>query len=118
VRPLSVLAYLFLPVLTGAAQAGSAAATGELKQLSLEELMDIQVTSVARHPEALQQAAPSIQVISREDIRRSGASSIAGAHRLADNLEVAQKNSHDWGISARGFNTALASAYGRIAWQH
>jgi iron complex outermembrane receptor protein len=100
---------LFLPVLTGAAQAGSAAATGDLKQLSLEELMDIQVTSVARHPEALQQAAASIQVISREDIRRSGASSIAEALRLADNLEVAQKNSHDWGISARGFNTALAN---------
>jgi iron complex outermembrane receptor protein len=85
------------------------ASTGELKQLSLEQLMDIQVTSVARHPEKLLQAAASIQVITREEIRRSGASSIAEALRLADNLEVAQKNSHDWGISARGFNTALAN---------
>jgi iron complex outermembrane receptor protein len=85
------------------------ASTGELKQLSLEQLMDIQVTSVARHSESIFQAPASVQVITRGDIRRSGATSIAEALRLADNLEVAQKNSHDWGISARGFNTALAN---------
>jgi iron complex outermembrane receptor protein len=86
-----------------------AASTGELKQMSVEELMDIQVTSVARHPESLQQAAAAIQVITHEDIRRSGASSITEALRLAGNLDVAQKNAHDWGISARGFNSALAN---------
>jgi iron complex outermembrane receptor protein len=84
-------------------------ATGELKYMSVEELMDIQVTSVARHPESLQQAAAAIQVITREDIRRSGATSIPEALRLAGNLEVARKNAHDWGISARGFNSALAN---------
>jgi iron complex outermembrane recepter protein len=110
VRALSVVASFFLTALTAAVQADDdVAAPGELKQLSLEELMDIQVTSVARHPETLQHAAASIQVITREEIRRSGASSIPEALRLADNLEVAQKNSHDWGISARGFNTALAN---------
>lgn len=85
------------------------ASTGELKQLSVEELMNIEVTSVTRHPEKLLQAASAIQVITRDDIRRSGATSIPEALRLADNLEVAQKNSHDWAISARGFNTALAN---------
>jgi iron complex outermembrane recepter protein len=69
----------------------------------------VQVTSVARHPEKLLQAAAAIQVITREQIRRSGATTLAEALRLADNLEVAQKNSHDWGISARGFNTDLAT---------
>jgi iron complex outermembrane recepter protein len=83
--------------------------TGELKQLSLEELMDIQVTSVARHSESILQAPASVQVITRDEIRRSGATSIAEALRLADNLQVARKNSHDWGISARGFNAALAN---------
>jgi outer membrane receptor for ferrienterochelin and colicin len=53
--------------------------------------------------------AAAIQVITQEDIRRSGATSIPEALRLADNLEVAQKNSHDWAISARGFNTALGN---------
>ncbi|HEV2701585.1 MAG TPA: TonB-dependent receptor [Steroidobacteraceae bacterium] len=83
--------------------------TDSLKSLSLDQLMDVEVTSVSRHPEKLLQTASAIQVITREDIRRSGATSIPEALRLADNLEVAQKNSHDWGISARGFNTALAN---------
>ncbi|HWW20454.1 MAG TPA: TonB-dependent receptor [Steroidobacteraceae bacterium] len=88
---------------------GNDATIGELKTLSVEELMDIPVTSVARHPEKLLEAASAVQVITQEDIRRSGATSIAEALRLADNLQVAQKNSHDWAISARGFNTALAN---------
>jgi iron complex outermembrane receptor protein len=83
--------------------------TDALKNLSLDQLMDVEVTSVARHPEKLLQTASAIQVITRDDIRRSGATSIPEALRLADNLEVVQKNSHDWGISARGFNTALSN---------
>lgn len=76
--------------------------------MSLEELMDQQVTSVARAPETFARAPAAIQVVTGEDIERSGASSIPEALRLADNLEVAQINSHDWAISARGFDTALA----------
>jgi iron complex outermembrane receptor protein len=87
----------------------SASSIGQLKQLNVEDLMNVEVTSVARHPEKLFQTASAIQVITQEDIRRSGATSIPEALRLADNLEVAQKNSHDWAISARGFNTALAN---------
>ena len=82
---------------------------GELKQLNVEDLMNVEVTSVTRHPEKLIGAASAIQVITQEEIRRSGATSIPEALRLADNLQVAQKNSHDWAISARGFNTALAN---------
>jgi iron complex outermembrane recepter protein len=87
----------------------AASSIGELKQLNVEDLMNVQVTSVARHPERLIEAASAIQVITQEDIRRSGATSIPEALRLADNLQVAQKNSHDWAISSRGFNTALAN---------
>jgi iron complex outermembrane receptor protein len=87
----------------------AASSIGELKQLNVEDLMNVEVTSVARHPEKLLEAASAIQVITQEDIRRSGATSIPEALRLADNLQVAQKNSHDWAISARGFNTDLAN---------
>jgi iron complex outermembrane receptor protein len=107
-RPAAVLAAMSVLALSSFA-AAQTADTGDLKQMSLEQLMDIQVTSVARHSESLLQAAASVQVITHEDIRRSGATSIAEALRLADNLEVAQRNSHDWAISARGFNTALAN---------
>ena len=80
-----------------------------LKQMSLEELSNVEVTSVSKRPEKLSEAASAIQVITGEEIRRSGATSIPEALRLADNLDVAQINSHDWAISARGFNTALAN---------
>jgi iron complex outermembrane recepter protein len=91
------------------AQGATLASAGELKQLSLDELMNVEVTSVAREPQHLLQAPAAIQVITAEDIRRSGATSIPEALRLADNLEVAQINAHDWAISARGFNANLAN---------
>ncbi|HMT28817.1 MAG TPA: TonB-dependent receptor, partial [Bacteroidia bacterium] len=75
-----------------------------LKKLSIEELMNIEVTSVSRTSEKLKDAASAIQVVSGEEIRRSGASRITGALRLAPNLQIAQSGSHDWGITARGFN--------------
>jgi iron complex outermembrane recepter protein len=80
-----------------------------LRRLSIEQLMNVTVTSVARRPQKLLRTAAAVQVITHEQITRSGATSIPEALRLADNLEVAQKNSHDWAISARGFNTDLAN---------
>src|SRR5438105_1639948 len=82
---------------------------GDLKHLSIEDLMNLDVTSVAKEPQRLLQAAAAIQVITADDIRRFGASSIPEVLRLADNLEVAQINAHDWAISARGFNANLAN---------
>ena len=104
-------AFLLLAILGGlpAARADDSSTVQNLKSLSIEQLGNIQVTTVTRHPEQLRKAASAIQVITQEDIRRSGATSIPEALRLADNLQVAQKNSHDWAISARGFNTALAN---------
>ena len=81
----------------------------QLKQLSIQQLMNIPVTTVARHPQKLIDTASAVQVITQEDIRRSGATTLAQVLRLADNLQVAQENSHDWAISARGFNTALGN---------
>ena len=83
--------------------------TATLKSLSVEELMDIEVTSVSKRPEKLSETASAIQVITQEEIRRSGSTTLAEALRLASNLQVAQKNAHDWGISARGFNTELSN---------
>src|SRR6185295_12612986 len=82
---------------------------GALRKLSLKELMDSDVTSVSKEPEPYREAPAAIQVITGDDIRRSGASSIPEALRLADNLNVAQKTSHSWAISARGFNTDSAN---------
>lgn len=98
-------------VLTGSAaeELSGAPSLSALKLLSIEELMEIEVTSVSRSPVALSDAPSALQVLPQQAIRRSGATSIPEALRLANNLNVAQKNAHDWGISARGFNTELAN---------
>jgi len=80
--------------------------TFDLKKLSVEELMNIEVTSVSKSPEKLTEVASAIQVITNEDIKRSAATRLPEALRLAPNLQVAQSNSHDWAITARGFNGA------------
>jgi iron complex outermembrane recepter protein len=77
----------------------------QLKKLSLEELMDIEVTLVSRKSEKLTQAPSAIQVITRDDIRRSGAATLADALRLATNLQVAQINASTFAITARGMNS-------------
>ena len=96
------------------AQQGSSVAqepdtVGDLKSLSIEQLMNLEVSSVSRRPERLTQAASAIQVITQEDIRRSGASSLPEALRLAPNLQVAQIDSRQWAIGARGFNGTTAN---------
>lgn len=80
-----------------------------LAELSLEELATLEITSVSRTPSSLSDAPAAIFVITGEDIRRAGATSLPEALRLAPNLQVAQKNAHDWAISARGFNTELSN---------
>lgn len=76
----------------------------DLARMSLEELSMVKVTSVSRRPETLADAAAAIFVISAEDIRRSGATSLPEVLRLAPNLNVQRVNSVDYAISARGFN--------------
>jgi iron complex outermembrane recepter protein len=80
-----------------------------LKRVPFEELFNLEVTTVSRRPERLVDAASAIQVITAEEIRRSGASSLPEALRLATNLQVAQVNSSTWAISARGFNATTAN---------
>ena len=80
-----------------------------LKKMSFEELMEIEVTSVSKRPEKLRDAAAAIQVITGDDIRRAGASSLPEALRLASNLDVSQENAHEWVISARGFTSDVGN---------
>ncbi|TLY79628.1 MAG: TonB-dependent receptor, partial [Gammaproteobacteria bacterium] len=86
-----------------------AQSTTSLKKLSLDELMQVEVTSVSKRAEKLGSAPASIFVISSEDIRRSGASTLPEALRLAPNLEVARMDAVQYAISARGFNNAIGN---------
>lgn len=91
------------------AQAGASTRKVDVMDMDLESLMRIEVTSVSKRPEKLSDAAAAIYVITNEDIRRSGVTSIPEALRLAPGLEVARQDSHTWAISSRGFNDEFAN---------
>jgi iron complex outermembrane receptor protein len=81
----------------------------DLTDRSLEDLMNIQVTSVSKKEQKLSQVAAAVFVITPEDIRRSGATNIPDLLRMVPGLDVAQINANTWAISARGFNLQFAN---------
>jgi iron complex outermembrane receptor protein len=84
-------------------------ATADLAELSLEELMNIEVYSVSKRGQALSESAAAIYVLTQEDIHRSGATSIPEALRFVPGLEVAHIDSNTWAITSRGFNERFAN---------
>jgi iron complex outermembrane recepter protein len=80
-----------------------------LKQLSLEQLGDVEVTTASKEPEQVWRTPAAIYVLTQEDIRRSGATSIPEALRLVPGVEVARVDSDHWSIGIRGFGAILAS---------
>lgn len=101
------------------------------KQMGIDDLMNLDVTSVTKAPEPYVTAPAAIDVITGEAIARSGATSLPQALRLADNLQVAQETASNWAISARGFDANLSNKllvlidgravytplYGGVLWQ-
>jgi iron complex outermembrane receptor protein len=81
----------------------------ELMGLSLEDLSNLQITSVSRREQSISDAPASIYVITADDIRRSGATSLPEVLRLAPNLQVARIDSVQYAISARGFNNSIGN---------
>jgi len=81
----------------------------DLTTQSLEDLMNIEVTSVSKKEEKLARTAAAIFVITAEDIRRSGATSIPDLLRMVPGLDVAEINGSTWAISSRGFNDQIAN---------
>ncbi len=87
----------------------TATAQEDLKRLSIEELMRIDVTATARRPQPIGTTAAAISVITGDDIRRAGVTTIADALLLADGVQVARFNNGTWAISPRGFNANSAN---------
>lgn len=80
----------------------SAQAVDDLMELSLQDLLDVDVTSVSKKSERRSEAAAAIYVISNEDIRRSTATSIPDLLRTVPGVNVAQIDSHTWSVTVRG----------------
>jgi iron complex outermembrane receptor protein len=101
----TVLAGCAAALLTAPAAADVPLESRDMAELSLEELANIQVTSVSKRSESLSDAAASIFVITGNDIRRSGATSLPEALRLAPNLQVARVDARNYAVTARGFSS-------------
>src|ERR1700676_3427702 len=78
-----------------------------LKELSLEQLGNLEVTTTSKSPEEVWKTAAAIYVLTHEDIERSGATTIAQALRLAPGVEVARIDGDKWSIGIRGFGSRL-----------
>ncbi|GJL54754.1 MAG: TonB-dependent receptor [Nitrospirales bacterium] len=89
--------------------ADSLPAPNDLTHLSLEELMNVEVTSVSKKKQKLSGSAAAIFVITQDDIRRSGVTSIPEALRMVPGLHVARLDNNKWAISARGFNSRFSN---------
>jgi iron complex outermembrane receptor protein len=108
-------AIIILLVLEGLVNTSFAAAqqdqaNGEpLKQLSLADLGNVEVTTASKEPEEVWKTPAAVFVITQDAIRRSGATSIPEVLRLAPGVEVAQVDSDHWSVGIRGFGAVLAS---------
>ena len=79
-------------------------ASADVQELSIEQLSNVEITSVSKSPQSLSTAAAAAYVITHDDVIRSGATSVPEMLRLAPNLEVMQSSPSAYQITARGFN--------------
>jgi iron complex outermembrane receptor protein len=103
-RALLVAALASFMAMTASAQSDQV----DVTTMSVEDLMNMQVTSVSKRTQKVADAAAAVYVITQEDIRRSGATSIPEALRLAPGIQVARIDENKWAISSRGFNGRFA----------
>lgn len=109
-------AFIVLFALTGWLNQGFAAAQNEqpngepLKQLSLAELGNVEVTTASKEPEKISKTPAAIFVLTQEDIRRSGATSIPEVLRLVPGVEVARINSNQWSVNIRGLGSGFSKS--------
>lgn len=91
-----------------ASQTPVAGGSGDLTQLSLEELMNLEVTSVSRKEQAAFDAPAALFIITRDDIRRMGVNSLPEVFAFVPGMEVARVSSSTWAIGVRGYNGVLS----------
>jgi iron complex outermembrane recepter protein len=100
------LSLIFLPAATAQVEIADAQIpSNPLKQLTLEQLGNVEVTTVSKEPEQVWKAAAAVFVLTSDDIRRSGVTSIPEALRLVPGVEVARIDSNQWAVGIRGGET-------------
>jgi len=108
--PLGAVAALMLIVLSVPSAGWAQSRRQDLSTLSLEELASVETTTSTRTPTEASKVPAAIFVITQEDIRRSGVTSIPEALRLAPGVQVARIDANKWAIGLRGFGSRLSRA--------
>jgi len=104
------LCAILLLALPDAVRAGEATQNRQpLSELSIEDLLNIKITSVSKKEERANAAPAAIHVITQDDLRQNGIKSIAEALRLAPGMNVGKVDARQWAISARGFQDLFAN---------
>jgi iron complex outermembrane recepter protein len=81
----------------------------DTNELTLQQLINIKITSVNKRETRLEDSPAAVTVITQDEIRRLGIEDIPDALRLVPGMDVAQINAHEWAVSARGFNDQFAN---------
>lgn len=111
-RCLLVFVACVSPVRLAFAEEGNLDTAGlpsELLSMSWEELTDVEISTLARKEQSLKQSPMAAFVISSEDIRRSGATSLPEILRMVPGMDIAKLNSWNWAVSSRGLNDLYAN---------
>jgi len=104
-RTVIIFGWLLMSVVSSA----SVQQTNDYLEMSLEELSNVEVNLATKKEESIFTVPSAAYVLTSEDIRRSGATTVMEAMRLVPGLNVAQLNAHTWAISSRGFNQQYAN---------
>jgi iron complex outermembrane recepter protein len=81
----------------------------DITRLSIEDLLNLKITSASKKPESASRVPAAVYVLTAEDIRRSGVTSIPEALRMVPGLQVARIDANKWAVSSRGFNSRTAN---------
>ena len=102
--PRSLLSIALTFIFAASTAAQGAHEVPDVSKMSLEDLMNLEVTSVSKRTQRVGDAPAAVFVITQEDIRRSGATNIPEALRMVPGIQVAQIDANKWAIASRGFN--------------
>ncbi|MBW2667507.1 MAG: TonB-dependent receptor, partial [Deltaproteobacteria bacterium] len=109
--PFNIAVWMLIMMLcvAGSAVAQSGDPSHDLANLSLDDLLQLEVTTVSRRAQKISESAAAITVITNEEIRRSGMTTIPDLLRMVPGLHVANIDANKWAVTARGFNGEFAN---------
>jgi iron complex outermembrane receptor protein len=130
-RIAALLVVVLGPVMAAQAQAQPPQASVPLRELSLEQLGSLEVTTVAKQPSEVWRTPAAITVLTQDDIRRSGVTTLPELLRLVAGVQVSRMDSDHWAIGIRGLTSSFSKAllvlidgrsvytplYGGVYWQ-